>query len=242
MSLERKVRRVPLGDGCVDLAKWVDVEMLPSGLICTVAPWQLWVAEQDERYCATLHSSDLVVADGNGIILLLRLRGMRQERITGRELVERLADGRLWPDRKIVVVGASDKAREYASQHLGWAAIGGSFAPDKFDDSMLSVRRWLETQPDEPRVFVIALGCPTQERVGEILCSLDGGAVAIGVGGAVESVAGTVPAPPDWVLRYRLEFLYRAYRLPHLRTRVLQALSLEIRLVARGLRAKLLRH
>jgi N-acetylglucosaminyldiphosphoundecaprenol N-acetyl-beta-D-mannosaminyltransferase len=62
-------------------------------------------------------------------------------------------------------------------------------------------------------VFV-AFGSPTQERwIAEARPAL-GAAVAIGVGGGLDFVAGRVPRAPDWMLRHGVEWLYRLARQP----------------------------
>ncbi|WP_407665046.1 WecB/TagA/CpsF family glycosyltransferase [Mycolicibacterium monacense] len=226
--------RVALGSGFVDLATWSDVEQLGAGSICTVAPWQLWVAEGNEGYREALESAKLILPDGNGIILLLALKGIRQHRITGRELVERVAQGTLWPEKTIVVVGASDEARNRLLQRYGWKGYGGRFtaslAATKAEAIWASQREHLGPSG---LVYLIALGSPVQEIVGSELLKLDPACVAVGIGGAIETLAGTVPRPPDWVVRLRIEFLYRAVLQPHLRRRVVQALTIEVKIFVR---------
>ncbi len=65
-----------------------------------------------------------------------------------------------------------------------------------------------------PDVLFVAFGSPAQERWiadhrGELAC-----AVAVGVGGALDFIAGRVPRAPRWMRRLGLEWAHRLARQP----------------------------
>ncbi|WP_088944982.1 WecB/TagA/CpsF family glycosyltransferase [Rhodococcus sp. 1168] len=217
--------RVELGYGFVDLIEWGTLRDFDSGQISTVAPWQLWLARRDQRYRETLRESHLIAPDGNGVCLLLRLYGINQKRITGREIAQAVYQSDIWSGRTRIVVGGSPEAVEVLNKREGLTAFGGDFSSKTIDDRIAELSNWISQAEDRARaVLIVALGSPRQEYLCRQICLRHPGLIAIGVGGAVEVIAGTVLSPPIWVTKYRLEFAYRAIKLPHLRKRVGQAL------------------
>src|SRR5262249_44835572 len=65
-----------------------------------------------------------------------------------------------------------------------------------------------------PNVVCVAFGSPAQERWIAAHRAQLGALVAVGVGGALDFLAGRVPRAPGWMRRAGLEWLYRLWRQP----------------------------
>ena len=61
----------------------------------------------------------------------------------------------------------------------------------------------------KPDILLVALGNPRQELWVAANCTAKHAAVPIGVGALFDFVAGRVPRAPDWMIRMRIEWLYR---------------------------------
>ncbi|MGH2486900.1 MAG: WecB/TagA/CpsF family glycosyltransferase, partial [Ktedonobacterales bacterium] len=65
-----------------------------------------------------------------------------------------------------------------------------------------------------PDALVVAFGVPAQERWLAAHAEQLGATVAVGVGGALDYIAGTVQRAPAWMRRAGLEWLFRLIRQP----------------------------
>jgi N-acetylglucosaminyldiphosphoundecaprenol N-acetyl-beta-D-mannosaminyltransferase len=78
----------------------------------------------------------------------------------------------------------------------------------------------------QPTILLVAYGHPAQDLWIARNQPLLRVPVAIGVGGALDFVAGEVPRAPAWLRRLGLEWLYRLIRQPWRWRRVLVAVPL----------------
>ncbi len=184
---------------------------------------------------AIIQRAPLVTADGMGIVWALRLRGVRlPERVTGVDLVEALAARAAACGYRLFLLGGAPGVAEAAGaalrrRHPGLAVVGAwAGSPDPTDDAEAR-RRICEAQPD---LICVAYGSPAQERwiarAGQALIAdrqqdvADDCAdaerarpiVAIGVGGALDLLAGRIPRAPLWMRRAGFEWAFRLLRQP----------------------------
>jgi N-acetylglucosaminyldiphosphoundecaprenol N-acetyl-beta-D-mannosaminyltransferase len=106
-------------------------------------------------------------------------------------------------------VGNGAKAAERLGAAASWD-LGGP-AQEKDRESLTRIRE------SAARALAVAYGVPAQtlwiERNREALTEA-GVRIAVGVGGAVDFLSGTVPRAPRWVQRIGFEWLYRLVREP----------------------------
>ena len=206
-----------------------------SGLvIMTVAPWQYWVRARRPDYRAALDGADVRLIDGEGVRLALGAAGARVPRRTGRELVERVGSGQLWPDRRRVVVGSSDDVHaRLAELHPDWLVLGGSYRDPPTPERVAGVAAQLH--PDD--VVLVALGCPKQELWASSLRRAVP-AVYMTIGGAVDTYSGVRARPARWITVLKLEWLQRAMQQPRLFPRVGQAALMQVFLMASTFKAR----
>jgi len=206
-----------------------------SGTLCTIAPFQAYLAGHDEDYRACLDRAGVVLVDGNGVRLLIAASGRpAAPRLTGRELVERVFDGTLFSAAAVAVVGGTPQAHErLAKAKPDWYLIGGSFAARPLDEDARVVAQQLDEH--DANVVLVALGSPKMELWSDALARYHA-AVYCSIGGAVDTVVGVRQPPPDVVTRFGLEFAWRAAQNPALLPRLARGFSAMPRLLmtARG--------
>lgn len=202
-----------------------------TGTLCayhvvTLNPEIAMAGRSDARLARVLAAAELVVPDGVGIVWAARWLGQPlPERVPGVDLVERLAARAAARGDRVFLLGARPGVAEAAGQRLARRYPGLTIAgthsgsPDPRDDDE-TLRRIHETRPD---VLLVAYGAPAQERWIARLRTQVGVPVAIGVGGALDMLAGRVPRAPWWMRRLGLEWLFRLLREPW-RTRRMLAL------------------
>lgn len=165
-----------------------------------------------------LRASDLVVPDGMLVVWAAKLLGAPlQERVTGADLVPRLAEISARKGYKIFMLGAkpeiAQKAKACLEERFPNLQIVGCYSPPaasivKMDNEDI-LRRIEEAQPD---ILLVAFGNPKQEkwihlhqeRLAEIPVP-----VSIGVGGTFDFISGTVPRAPIWMQKCGIEFFWR---------------------------------
>ena len=169
------------------------------------------LAWKDPAIGDTFLRSDLLVRDGIGVEIGLRLLGRQAGRnLNGTDLIPRLADR--FDGRRVALLGTQDpwlaKARTVLeAQGLEIVACEHGFAePEHYVDVVRT------TDPD---FVVLAMGMPKQESVALALRSAATRPITIVNGGAIlDFLGGKVARAPSWMRRARIEWVYRLVNEP----------------------------
>jgi N-acetylglucosaminyldiphosphoundecaprenol N-acetyl-beta-D-mannosaminyltransferase len=178
---------------------------------------KLVACQRDAELRSAVENSAIVNADGQGVVWAARLLGTRlPERVAGIDLMDALmarAARRGW---RVFILGARDEALERASavlaeRHPGLLLAGtrnGYFTPEETAEVCEQIRA------AKPDVLFVAMGTPHKELfLAEHGPSL-GVPLVMGVGGAIDVVAGITRRAPVLWQRLGLEWLYRMLQEP----------------------------
>ena len=187
-------------------------------LVVTPNPEIVVQAREDEALRGLIAAADLVLCDGVG----LRWAGGRLGQplravIPGSELSRRLAARHAQIGGRWFLLGAAEGVAERAATALveerpGLVIVGAHDGSPARDEDAATRERIKAAGPID--VLLVAYGTPAQEMwIARNLPHLDV-AVAIGVGGTLDFLAGEVPWPPAWVERSGLIWLWRLLREP----------------------------
>ncbi len=165
-----------------------------------------------------LLQADYVVPDGVGILLAAKRMGTPvKEKVAGVELATHLLERSAREGKRIYFLGAKPGVAQIAKECLekempGIQIVGvqdGYFKPEEEPAVIEEINRL-----DVDMLFV-CLGAPKQElwmaahkkdlRVG----------VMLGLGGTLDVLGRQVRRAPRWMIRLRLEWLYRIIKEPH---------------------------
>lgn len=189
----------------------------------------LMAARHDETFRAILRRADLALPDGIGPVLAARwLTGRHLPRVSGPELLERLLAAAEERGCRVFLFGARpgvgrDAVHAIARRYPRLVVVGAEsgfrgwgWRLPKHD----LIRRIRHARPE---VLVVALGAPRQEKwIAHHLWELPTVRVAIGVGGALDFLAGRVRRAPRPLRRAGLEWFWRLmlqpWRLPRILT------------------------
>lgn len=182
-------------------------------------------AETDAALVNIIHQAELVVPDGAGVVLYLRLRGKKIERCPGIELAEAVLQrlpslgDRPSPDGSQASVfffggapGVTATAAEIWQQRVPGLAIAGTQHGYISEDEQQDLLKMLQAL--QPSVILVGLGVPRQEfwiAQHRHLCPQS---IWIGVGGSFDIWAGTKERAPEWLRNNHLEWSYRLYKEP----------------------------
>ncbi len=175
------------------------------------------LAEKDTKVAEVIREADLVIPDGAGIVLYLRLKGQKQQRTPGIELAQSLLMelGKQGTSCPICFYGGKPGVAEEAAKiwqkkipNISIFTNHGYLNPEE-------QIQWANTiQGKQPKLILVGLGVPRQEYWIRENFHLNPQALWIGVGGSFDIWAGVKNRAPSWLRDNYLEWLYRLYQEP----------------------------
>ena len=196
--------------------------------VCTVNPEFIMTARRQPAFAKVLAAADLCTPDGVGVLWAARLAGVPlTERVTGSDGIHRLCQRAAQQGWRVYFLGAAPGVAERAAAELArlypGLPVAGAYAGSPAQADWPQIRQRLAAARAD--LLFVAYGHPRQDiwihqRRDELPV-----AVALGVGGAFDFVAGVTPRAPRWLRRLGLEWLYRLVRQPW-RSRRMAALPL----------------
>lgn len=185
--------------------------------VVTLNPEMVMAARADASLAAVVHAADLVTVDGVGVLWALRRRGCSGvERVAGVDLLAVLAERAAAGGWRLFLLGgapgvAAEAARRLTERFPG-LLVAGTHAGSPA--AMLDESQTALVRTSRADLVFVAFGTPAQEQWIARNRDRMGAAVAIGVGGAFDLLAGRVPRAPVWMRRAGLEWSYRLWREP----------------------------
>jgi N-acetylglucosaminyldiphosphoundecaprenol N-acetyl-beta-D-mannosaminyltransferase len=174
-------------------------------------------ALEDAELRSVLSGCDLVVADGMPLIWASRLMGLPlKQRVTGADLLPRLAELSARKGYRLFLLGATPEASRMAEQSLrtrypGVQIVGRCSPPVTPLDEMDHGHILHAVHSCRPDILLVAFGNPKQEKWIARNRNWLQVPVCIGVGAAIDFVGGAVPRAPRWMQKSGLEWLHRLY-------------------------------
>lgn len=227
----------------VDTVTMSEVMSLVTGYIETgdrphcifaVNPEKNFSAPKDPVVYDVIKSADLLIPDGIGVIIGLRiLYGIKLSRLTGVELMYKICELSARNGYKVFIYGAREEVNKRAVEKLcvlypGLSIVGrcnGYIEKEAMGDLIKQINA------SGAQVLFLALGSPKQEKwFATHRISLENIRVCQGIGGTLDTVIGTVSRAPQGWQRIGLEWLYRLLSEPR-RIRRQQVLPLFAALV-----------
>jgi N-acetylglucosaminyldiphosphoundecaprenol N-acetyl-beta-D-mannosaminyltransferase len=218
--LDVDIHRVTTAAMLDQIQQWVALRReqgTPCRQIATVNPEFVVDAHRDPVFAAALTRADLRVADGVGILWAARRQGVRlAERVTGSDGIYAIAAQAAAAGWRLYFLGAAPGVAERTAAILQarypGLIVAGSYAGSPAEEEWPALRERLAAA--RPDVLLVAYGHPRQDLWIDRHRNELPAAVAIGVGGAFDFVAGVAQRAPVWMRRVGLEWLFRLVREP----------------------------
>lgn len=185
--------------------------------IVTLNTFGFTLAKKDRDFKNIINSADLVIPDGEGIVLAAKiLTGIKFERIAGIDLIEdlfKISKYKRWSfyllgaKRKIINKCVENLKREYPYLKIA-GARDGYFEEEKEEEVVREIR---EKSPD---ILLVGMGMPRQEKWIYRYRQKLNVPVSIGVGGSFDVFSGVVKRAPKIFRKTGTEWLYRTIREP----------------------------
>ncbi len=180
----------------------------PPAIVVTLNPEMVMLARRDAEFRTVLEGASLLVPDGIGIVRALRRRGHPEaERVGGADLIKAyLPEAERHAHRIALVGGGPGVARaarnRMVAAHPGLRVVAASAANPELSTA-------LRLHDAQPEMVLAAFGAGRQERFLDVHLGEIGAAAGIGVGGALDFLAGKVRRAPAIVQKLGMEWAWR---------------------------------
>ena len=172
-------------------------------------------AMHSEELRGLLNGSDLVLPDGAGVVLASKiLKKPLKQKVAGVDFADRLLGELAATGKSVYLLGSKPGVAELAAEkmmqkHPGLTVAG--LRDGYFKDEAPVIEAINAVKPD---VLFVCLGAPKQERFMEAHREELQVRLMAGLGGSLDSFAGTVKRAPRWMIKCSLEWLYRLIKEP----------------------------
>jgi len=203
-------------DEAVEYAKTI------SGQVVTINPEMMSNPEMIE----IVNNSELVIPDGIGVQIGLKIAGYNVRRIPGIQFAYKMLEECAKSGQSVALVGAKPEIITLACENLKEQIpnLNIVYAQDgyfKDDERVLS-----ELKEKSPRLILCALGSPKQEFFIRDAKKIMPDSLFIGVGGSFDVWSGVVERAPEIWQKLGLEWLYRTIKEPKRFKRIFPTLPL----------------
>lgn len=198
------------------------------GQVVTINPEMIETASKNSDFASIINSSEMVVPDGIGVQIGLKILGSNVKRIAGIELGKALLTKAAADNKKVALIGAKEEVitgaitnlkNEISNLNIVYSHNG------YFDNDLEIIDNIAKAEPD---IILVALGSPKQEFFINQLKSKLPDAVMIGLGGSFDVWAGVTKRAPKIYQKLGLEWLYRTIKEPQRFKRIFPTLPLFI--------------
>ncbi len=182
--------------------------------IVTANPELIFKAKEDKELSSIIHSADLILPDGAGVLWAAKQFGhVIKERVTGIDLTYRILEKGNKLGWRIFLLGARPGIAERAmdEQHIRYPCVifnchHGYFTKEEESSVIEKIKVF------KPDVLLVGLGSPRQEYWNWENRSL--AKTIMGVGGTIDVLSGEVRRAPRVFQKYNIEWLYRLLKEP----------------------------
>ncbi len=200
------------------------LEFINKGQVVTINPEMIQTAAKNKDFSDIINSAELVIPDGIGVEIGLKILGNKVRRIAGIEFGRKLIDK--FAGKPVAFVGAKPEIITKAVENIKKEVpnLNAVYVQDGYfqdDDRVLN-----ELKEKSPKLALVALGSPKQEIFISKAKELLPETVFIGLGGSFDVWSGVVERAPEIYQKMGLEWLYRTVKEPQRFKRIFPTLPL----------------
>lgn len=182
----------------------------------TLNPEMIELGDKNQEFSEILKNADLLIPDGFGVKLALKIYGISQERIPGIEFAGGLIEYCAKNSLPVALLGAKEETLQAACQKLtekndGLNIVYARNGYFKEDDERAIVD---EMKSKNPKLVLVALGVPKQEIFIKKYKNEFPNTIFVGVGGSFDVWSGNVKRAPKIFRQMGCEWLWRLIKEP----------------------------
>lgn len=216
---QRTLKSIKLKDYniCTSNIHDIRVDAGAKTIINTINAHSYIVAKKDSDFKTALETSDILLADGEGIVLMIKkLNGQKIKKVAGADIHQSLLDLAQEKGLRCFYLGASETTLKLIEKkHIPiYNRIKFGFFSPPFkkefskEDTALMVEKVNSFSPD---ILFVGMTAPKQEKwVMQNKDDIDANIIC-SIGAVFDFVAETKKRAPQWAINLKLEWLYRSF-------------------------------
>ena len=201
----------------------------------------IMAAYRDKEFCDILNRSELLTADGIGVVYASKILGKPiNERAAGYDIACEVLKKLNGTEHRLFLFGGKPGVAETAKEKLlqkypELNIVGCRNGYFKEDEEEGIIEEINSTGAD---IVFVCLGAPKQEKFIDRYRDKLNVRVAMGIGGSLDVFAGTAQRAPDFFCKYGIEWLYRLLKDPKRIGRMMDLPKFGITVVFKGKKFK----
>ncbi len=231
--MKNKRRRASLFGLPIDITTMNDAKDLlmfaekPMHVI-TINPEMLTKSYKDEELSNIIKNADLVVPDGIGVVMGLKMIGVKTNRIPGIELAHGILEMAQMTSLTVALIGADEDTIQKTKAELlkQFPELNIIYVHNGYfnnEEEQIIIKELQNLQPD---IILAGLGFPKQEKFLTNFKNFEKRTIMIGVGGSFDVWAKKVKRAPMIFQKLNLEWFYRLLCQPSRFSRMFPAIPL----------------
>lgn len=204
--------------------------------VVTINPEMFDCAKVDEEFAGILKTAEMVIPDGVGVKIGLKILGQNAERIAGIDFARKMIELSAKNSLPVALIGAKPEVITLAKERLEKEIEGLNIIYTQDGYFQDDERVYEELKNSGARLVLVALGSPKQEKFISKAKQILPFGLMVGVGGSFDVWSGTVERAPEIYQKLGIEWLYRTVKQPERFKRIFPTLPL---FVLRVLKEKL---
>ena len=196
--------------------------------VLTINPEMVTKSYKDEQLSKLVKNMDWVIPDGVGVVMALRMIGVKTQRIPGIELAYELLKEANKQGLKVALIGADEDTIQTAKTELLKElpdlkivyTRNGYFSNEEEKNILEDINN---AQPD---ILLAGLGFPKQEKFLKSFKNFEKNTIMIGVGGSFDVWSKKLKRAPKIFQKLNLEWFYRLLCQPSRFSRMFPAIPL----------------
>lgn len=194
----------------------------------TINPEMIALGENNKEFGEILKTADLIIPDGFGVKLGLKIKGINQERIPGIEFAKKLIEYCAENNLPIALLGAKEETLQDAADNLlkEFPKLNIAYKRNGYFNAEDEKNIIEELKAVSPKLVLAALGVPKQEFFIKNIKSEFQNTIFVGVGGSFDVWSGKVKRAPVFFRKIGCEWLWRLIKEPSRFNRMFPTLPL----------------
>lgn len=196
--------------------------------VVTINPEMFTEAGINEDFVKILSNAEMIIPDGIGVKIALKINGINAERIPGIDFAKKLLELSAKNNWSVAIVGAKEEVIQKAGEnikkelpHINLVYLHNGY----FDNDNVIYE---ELKAANPQLILVALGSPRQEIFIYNAKNILTRGLMVGIGGSLDVWSGNVKRAPGFFQKTGTEWLYRTVTQPERFKRIFPALPLFI--------------
>ncbi len=194
--------------------------------VVTINPEMINYALNNEEFAKIVHNAEMVIPDGIGVKIGLKINGYDAARIAGIDFAYKLLEEAAKLNLPVAIIGAKEEIVNKAVNKLrsGIEGLNIVYYRDGYFNNDEEIYNLIKEK--SPRIVLVAMGSPRQEEFIYNAKNYLPPCLMAGIGGSLDVWSGVTKRAPVIYQKLGLEWLYRTVCQPERFKRIFPALPL----------------